>query len=99
LLDAEKIQYSYREYRDDRLDADEIREVLRMLGATAREVLRTKDRAFVELGLSGDEPGERLVELMAEHPTLLQRPIGVLDGRAVIGRPPENLVQLVRGAT
>jgi arsenate reductase len=58
-------------------------------------VLRRKDKAFRELGLSGEEDDATLVALMAEHPTLLQRPIGVLGDRAVVGRPPERLLELV----
>ena len=51
-------------------------------------------RAFGELGLTGDEPEPELIERMAEHPTLLQRPIGVKGDRAVVGRPPEELLKL-----
>ena len=56
----------------------------------------TKDAAFTKLGLTGEEPEERLIELMARHPTLLQRPIGVAGNRAVVGRPPEALLELVK---
>ncbi len=58
-------------------------------------MLRKNDRAAVELALTGAESNERLIELMADHPTLLQRPIGVLGGKAIVGRPPENLLALV----
>ena len=94
LLDARGIQYRYREYTREPLSEKELREVLRKLGVSAREVLRTKDRAFGELGLTGREPEEELIALMAKHPTLLQRPIGLAEGRAVLGRPPENLLEL-----
>jgi len=59
------------------------------------QVLRKNDKAYKENGLTGDEPDERLIDLMAQHPTLLQRPIGVLGKRAVLGRPHENLLTLV----
>ena len=45
-------------------------------------------------GLTGDEPDGRLIKLMAQHPTLLQRPIGVRGRKAVVGRPPEKLLEL-----
>ena len=41
-----------------------------------------------------EEDDETLIDLMHRHPTLLERPIGVGDDRAVVGRPPENLLQL-----
>jgi arsenate reductase len=94
LLDEKGIEYRYRDYVREPLSEQEIREVLRLLGVPARAVLRTKDAAFTELGLTGEEPEERLIELMARHPTLLQRPIGVAGGRAVVGRPPEALLEL-----
>lgn len=72
----------------------ELEAVLGALGMTAAEVLRKRDRKFTELGLTGAEPDEVLVPLMAEHPTLLQRPIGLLGDRAVVGRPPERLLEL-----
>ena len=94
MLDDKGIAYRYRDYVRDPLSEKEIRQALRLLGLEARDVLRTKDAAFQELGLTGDEPERRLIELMARHPTLLQRPIGVANGRAVVGRPPEELLKL-----
>jgi arsenate reductase len=95
LLDEKGIAYRYRDYVRDPLSEKEIRQVLRLLGVPARAVLRTKDAAFQKLALTGDEPEDRLIELMARHPTLLQRPIGVVKGRAAVGRPPEELLKLV----
>lgn len=94
MLDAEKVPYRYRDYRQEPLGEEELRGVLRRLGIGPREVLRRNDKAFRELGLSGEEDDATLVALMAVHPTLLQRPIGVLGSRAVVGRPPERLLEL-----
>ncbi len=71
--------------------------MLRALGLPARDVLRVRDRANQELGLTGDEPESELIRAMAEHPTLLQRPIGLLGARAAVGRPVEALLDLTRG--
>ena len=62
---------------------------------SAGELLRKRDAANKELGLTGDEPDETLIPHMVQHPTLLQRPIGVYRGRAAVGRPVENLLALV----
>lgn len=94
MLDEKRIPYNYRDYVREPLSEAEIREVLARLGLRAREVLRTKDPAFQSLGLTGDEPDADLIAAMARHPTLLQRPIGVTGGRAVVGRPPERLLEL-----
>ena len=94
MLKEHGIEHEYREYRKEPLSEDELRDVLGKLGMTAHEVLRKHDRAFKELGLTGDESEDVLIGNMAEHPTLLQRPIGVKGKRAVVGRPPENLLEL-----
>lgn len=90
MLDQRGIEYRYREYNREPLSEKEIREVLRKLGLRPRAVLRKND-----LGFTGDEPDRELIAAMARHPGLLQRPIGVLGGRAVVGRPPERLLELL----
>lgn len=96
MLESKKVPYRYRDYKQDPLSATEIRKALRLLGLKAKDLLRKKDAAFKELGLAGDEPDSRLVPLMAKHPTLLQRPIGIHRGKAALGRPIENLLELPR---
>lgn len=58
-------------------------------------MLRPRDRAYRELGLEGHESDDQLIAHMAQHPTLLQRPIGIVGERAIIGRPPERLLELL----
>ncbi len=94
MLEEHDIDYRYREYTKEPLSKAELKKVLKMLGVGPREVLRKRDKAYKELGLTGDESNDELIGLMAKHPTLLQRPIGVKGGKAVIGRPPENLLEL-----
>jgi arsenate reductase len=94
LLDEKAIPYRYREYTREPLTESEIREVLRQLGLSARDLLRTKDPAYATLGLAGEESDDALIRAMAQHPTLVQRPIGRLPGKAVLGRPPERLLEL-----
>lgn len=95
MLDEKAIPYRYREYTREPLSEDEIRGILRLLGTSARGLLRTKDSAYAELGLAGEVPDDELILAMARHPTLVQRPIGRLPGKAVLGRPPERLLELV----
>lgn len=94
MLNERGVEFRYREYREDVLSEKEIRAVLKKLGVRAKAVLRRNDKAFKDLGLSGDESETKLVSLMAKHPTLLQRPIGIKGKKAVVGRPPEALLEL-----
>ena len=95
MLDERGVDYRYREYTKEPLSEDEIRRVLELLEIGPKTVLRKNDKAYKELGLSGDEDAAVLIAHMAQHPTLLQRPIGVLDGRAVVGRPAERLLEIL----
>jgi arsenate reductase len=95
LLDEHGIRYRYREYTEEPLSGAEIHDVIKKLNLTPMEVLRKRDVAYRRLGLTGEESGVELVRLMAANPTLLERPIGIVGERAVIGRPPEKLLELV----
>ena len=95
MLNEAGVEFTYREYTRSPLSEDELRRVLGMLGVGPKALLRKRDKAFGELGLTGQEPDDVLIGHMATHPTLLQRPIGVLDGRAIVGRPAERLLELV----
>lgn len=66
-----------------------------MLGGSVRDMIRDNELPYAELGLADPSlSDDRLYEAIAAHPILLQRPIVVRDGRAVIGRPPENVEAL-----
>jgi arsenate reductase len=93
LLNENGIAHTYREYTRDPLTAVELREVLAKLGVGPRDVLRKRDAAKAEL--RGDESDDELISLMADNPRLLQRPIGVVGAKAVVGRPVENLLTIV----
>ena len=74
MLKENGIAFEYREYRREPLSGEKIRELLDMLGVAPRDLLRSRDRAFKELALTGAEEDDHLIALMAENPTLLQRP-------------------------
>ena len=74
----------------------ELRSLLKKLGLSAREILRKDEPVAKELGIGKkDFSDKELVALMSEHPDLIQRPIVVRGTRAVLGRPPENVEQLL----
>ncbi len=94
MLDEKAIPYRYREYTQEPLSKSELMGLMKKLGLGPKDVLRKNDQAYKALGLTGDESDAELIALMAEHPTLLQRPIGVEGNKAVVGRPPEALLTL-----
>lgn len=75
---------------------EELRTLLARLGLGARELLRTGEAEYKELGL--DDPAlddAALIAAMHAHPRLIERPILVVGERAVIGRPPERVLELL----
>ena len=96
LIAASGLEPMLRDYLEWPPSTDEIQRLVAMLGVPERELLRGDDPEFTALGL--DEPGvspQRLIEAIATHPRLLQRPIFVHGGRAVIARPPERVLELL----
>ena len=72
----------------------EIEDVMKKLGiADPREMMRTGESAYAELDLANADRDE-LLDAMAGHPILIERPIVILGARAVIARPPERLLEL-----
>ena len=67
-----------------------------MLGLKPRELLRTGEASYRELGLSDPSlTDDEIIARMAAHPELVQRPIVVRGGRAVLARPTENIRALI----
>ena len=97
LLEAEGIAPDIVRYLDDAPSETEIRRVLAMLGIGARDLMRTKEALYRELGLKDVSDEDALIGAMAEHPKLIERPVVIKAGRAVIGRPPEKVVELLKG--
>jgi arsenate reductase len=93
LLKEHDVEYRYRETTEEPLKKAELKKVLAMLGVGPRDVLRKRDAK--KQGLTGDETDAQLITLMAAHPTLIERPIAVKSGRAVLGRPIETILELL----
>jgi arsenate reductase len=73
-----------------------LRELIRKMQIAPRELLRTGEPAFRELGLNArDLSDEEIIALLVKHPELLQRPIVERGDRAVLGRPVENIRALL----
>lgn len=96
LLEERDLQPVVVHYLDTPPSAAQLREVLEKLGLPPRQLLRSGEDEYRELGLANQAlSDEELIEAMAAHPRLIERPILIAGDRAVIGRPPENILELL----
>ena len=84
------------DYTKEPLTRGQLEDLLGRMGLAPRELLRSRDPAFKELGLKDPSvSNDAILEAMAEHPGLIQRPIGQRGDRVVLGRPPEQILELL----
>lgn len=75
---------------------DELKRIIDRLGVPVRDILRTGEAEYEELGLADESlDDDTLIEAVCAHPKLLQRPIVVRGDRARIGRPPETVEEIL----
>ncbi len=96
LLQARGLSPDVVLYLETPPDAAQLRELLGKLGISARQLLRTGEDDYKQLNLADASlSDEQLIAAMAAHPKLIERPILVAGDKAVIGRPPENVLELL----
>jgi arsenate reductase len=85
------------EYLKDPPSVEDLKALHKMLGGSVRDMIRDNEAPYQELRLGeATVTDDQLYEAIAAHPILLQRPIVIRNGRAVIGRPPENVEALFK---
>ncbi len=95
LLEDKGVDVEVVKYLETSHTHDEIANLLKMLGMSARELMRTKESIYKELNLKDENDENKLIDAMVKNPKLIERPIVIKDGKAVIGRPIENIIELV----
>ncbi len=95
-LRESSVDFSKINYYLEPLSAKKLRELIKKMGIKPRELLRTSEQIYRELGLGKKElSDDEIIKLMVKHPDLIQRPIVERGDRAVLGRPTENVKALL----
>jgi arsenate reductase len=90
------VDFTKVNYYIDPIGEKKLRELIKKMGITPRELLRTSEPIYRELGLGKKDFSEdEIISLMVQHPDLIQRPIVERGDRAVLGRPTENVKSLL----
>lgn len=97
LLNEHGIEPEIVEYLKTPPSKTELKRILKQLGLSPRDLMRKKEAEYKSSG--ADDPDlsdDQLIDLMLAHPKLIERPIVVKQDRAVIGRPPEKVLEIIQ---
>lgn len=96
LLRARNVEPAIVEYLTSPPSVSELDAILNMLEMEPRQLMRRGEPIYKDLALDDESLDHHsLLQAMVEHPILIERPIVVADGRAALGRPPENVLELL----
>lgn len=96
ILNKKNLDIDIVEYLKSPLNINEISNLLEKLGYTARDLLRKGEDVYKNENLSDKSLTEDfLIDMMSKNPILIERPIVVSNGKAVIGRPPEKVLEIL----
>ena len=96
LLEEKGVEAEVVKYLDTPPDAETVRTLVKQLRLDrAHDLVRPKEAEYKEAGLSRDADDDTVINAIARYPKLLERPVLVKGDRAVIGRPPETVLELV----
>jgi arsenate reductase len=96
LLEQRGLTPSVIRYLETPPSADELRQILARLGISPRQLLRSGEEEYKTLNLTDSTlTDEQIIDAMVAHPKLIERPILVVGDTAVIGRPPEKVLEIL----
>ena len=96
LLSEKGITPTIIEYLKNPPTAEKLKEILSQLRIAPRDLMRKKENEYEELGLGNPSlSDEDLIGFMVKHPILIERPIVVANGKAALGRPPEQVLDIL----
>jgi len=95
LLENKNAKFSVRYYIDNPLNVKELKALHKKLNVPLIEMVRTNETVYKKLFADKTPTDKQLLEAIAEHPILLQRPIVETNESAIIARPPEKVLDFI----
>ena len=96
LIEENNIDANVVEYLKTPPSKAELKNILKMLNMTPRDLLRKKEAEYSAQGLDDMSlSDDQIIDIMIAHPKLIERPIVVTGGKAALGRPPENVLDII----
>ena len=96
ILNEQEVDTEIVLYLENPPSAEEVASILEKLGLSSRDIIRKGEEEYKLLNIKDQSLTENeLISFMSENPKLIERPIVVKDDKAIIGRPPENVLSLL----
>jgi arsenate reductase len=96
ILEKKKVKVKTVEYMHTPPTEEELKELLKMLGMKASELVRTKEPLYEEKYKDKKITQARWLKILVKNPILIERPIIVKGKKAIIGRPPERVLEFLK---
>ena len=96
LLESHHVDTKIIKYLETPPSPQTLKKITKMLNASPRDILRTGETEYKEFGMDNKNlSDDQLLQLMSANPKVIERPIVIYNNKAVIGRPPENVLELI----
>jgi len=95
ILEESGLQFEIIDYLNQPLDKDQIKDLLTKLDIEPIELIRKNESIWKENYKGKDLSREQVIEALAKHPKLIERPVVIAGDKAVVGRPPENILEIL----
>lgn len=96
MIEEKNIKPTVIEYLKSPPSKAELKRILKLLKLTPRDLLRKKEAEYKQQGLDdGSLTDDQIIDIMIAHPKLIERPIVIAGDKATLGRPPENVLEIL----
>ena len=94
ILEKSNVTFKIIEYIKEGISLEEIKNITSLLNIKPKEIMRKTEQEYKDLRLDLDND-HKAIEAIMKHPKILQRPIIIHNNKAVIGRPPEKILEIL----
>ncbi|GAA3521742.1 arsenate reductase (glutaredoxin) [Aquimarina addita] len=95
-MEEQKEEVTNIKYLDTPLIKEQLTEIIQLLNIQPKELIRTNETIWKEKFKGKDMTDDELIKAMCEHPKLIERPIVIKNNKAIIGRPPEKVTEILK---
>ena len=96
ILRTKNIEFEIIEYLKDNLTKNQLKDLIKKLGIKPINLVRKNEQIWKENFKNKKLTSDEIIQILSDNPKLIERPIVELNDKAIIGRPPENIINLLQ---